>query len=212
MTVIDRLDNRVDRNRLYVTGLSSGGSGVWHLALRYGSRIAAIAPVSGSCQWPVGTWPRGQQRPEPAVLEQLQTLPVRAYQIDIDKRAGHPKRDMEWLAWCFGLEEKEDKRCFECPGMEPDLPKVSVNVRCWSSPSVLVDSIEKSDPIDQAAISKVDTRGSAELELWQAEGPLHDWAMWGGRGDNHCFWQRVFPFEEYGLIEWFLRHRRQDDA
>src|SRR5260221_7100167 len=35
----------VDKNRVYLTGLSMGGGGTWHLGLRYPDRFAAIVPV-----------------------------------------------------------------------------------------------------------------------------------------------------------------------
>jgi predicted peptidase len=37
----------VDTDRLYLTGLSMGGYGTWHLATLYPDRFAAIAPVCG---------------------------------------------------------------------------------------------------------------------------------------------------------------------
>lgn len=37
----------VDEDRIYVTGLSMGGYGTWHLAFEYPHRFAAIAPISG---------------------------------------------------------------------------------------------------------------------------------------------------------------------
>jgi predicted peptidase len=37
----------VDTNRLYLTGLSMGGYGAWHLAAQYPERFAAIAPICG---------------------------------------------------------------------------------------------------------------------------------------------------------------------
>jgi predicted peptidase len=37
----------VDETRLYLTGLSMGGFGTWHLATEYPQRFAAIAPVCG---------------------------------------------------------------------------------------------------------------------------------------------------------------------
>jgi predicted esterase len=39
---------RVDRDRIYVTGLSMGGYGAWELAEEYPDRFAAIAPVCGA--------------------------------------------------------------------------------------------------------------------------------------------------------------------
>lgn len=38
---------RVDSNRIYLTGLSLGGWGIWNLAIAYPERFAAIAPVCG---------------------------------------------------------------------------------------------------------------------------------------------------------------------
>lgn len=38
---------RVDRDRIYVTGLSIGGTGTWELAARHPDRVAAIAPICG---------------------------------------------------------------------------------------------------------------------------------------------------------------------
>jgi predicted peptidase len=42
---------RVDRHRVYLTGLSMGGYGTWRLAWEYPQRFAAIAPICG------GLWP-----------------------------------------------------------------------------------------------------------------------------------------------------------
>jgi len=38
---------RVDRSRVYATGLSRGGYGTWKLAMSYPDRFAAIAPICG---------------------------------------------------------------------------------------------------------------------------------------------------------------------
>lgn len=40
--------SRVDRNRIYLTGVSMGGHATWRLAMVYPNRFAAIAPVSGA--------------------------------------------------------------------------------------------------------------------------------------------------------------------
>jgi predicted peptidase len=47
--LLDRLEAqyRVDRERIYVTGLSMGGHGTWALAAAFPGRFAAIAPVCG---------------------------------------------------------------------------------------------------------------------------------------------------------------------
>ncbi len=38
---------RVDRSRIYVTGLSMGGYGTWHLAALIPQRLAAVVPICG---------------------------------------------------------------------------------------------------------------------------------------------------------------------
>jgi antitoxin component YwqK of YwqJK toxin-antitoxin module/pimeloyl-ACP methyl ester carboxylesterase len=38
---------RIDENRVYLTGLSLGGSGTWYLAVKYPEKFAAIAPMCG---------------------------------------------------------------------------------------------------------------------------------------------------------------------
>lgn len=38
---------RVDKNRIYLTGLSMGGYGTWAMAMKYPRRFAAIAPICG---------------------------------------------------------------------------------------------------------------------------------------------------------------------
>lgn len=48
-SLLDEIETnyRVDKNRIYVTGLSMGGHGTWSLALAQPNRFAAIAPVCG---------------------------------------------------------------------------------------------------------------------------------------------------------------------
>jgi predicted peptidase len=49
-------DYAVDPDRVYVTGLSMGGYGVWALATAYPQRFAAIAPICGGGNpWTVST-------------------------------------------------------------------------------------------------------------------------------------------------------------
>lgn len=38
---------RIDKNRVYLTGVSLGGSGTWYIAAKYPDKFAAIAPMSG---------------------------------------------------------------------------------------------------------------------------------------------------------------------
>jgi predicted peptidase len=48
-SLLNEVENnyRVDQNRIYVTGLSMGGTGTWDLATSEPNRFAAIAPVCG---------------------------------------------------------------------------------------------------------------------------------------------------------------------
>jgi predicted peptidase len=48
-SLLDEIETnyRVDKNRIYVTGLSMGGHGTWSMALAEPNRFAAIAPVCG---------------------------------------------------------------------------------------------------------------------------------------------------------------------
>lgn len=38
---------RIDTNKIYLTGVSLGGSGTWYLAMKHHEKFAAIAPMSG---------------------------------------------------------------------------------------------------------------------------------------------------------------------
>jgi predicted peptidase len=44
----------VDPRRVYLTGLSMGGFGTWHMAVEYPNRFAAIAPICGGGAWMYG--------------------------------------------------------------------------------------------------------------------------------------------------------------
>lgn len=62
---------KVDARRVYLTGLSMGGSGTWYLAARYPQRFAAIVPICG-----VGNRIAAQER--------LQYMPVWVFHGDAD--------------------------------------------------------------------------------------------------------------------------------
>lgn len=48
--------NRVDKNRIYLTGLSRGGSASWALATQYPKKFAAMAVVCGMAPLPYAHW------------------------------------------------------------------------------------------------------------------------------------------------------------
>lgn len=54
--LLDEIEQKykVDRDRIYVTGLSMGGNGTWSLLYHFGDRFAAGAPVCGFCDPQVG--------------------------------------------------------------------------------------------------------------------------------------------------------------
>ena len=62
---------RVDPKRVYVTGLSMGGSGTWHMALRFPRRFAAIVPIAGFYSW--------ASRTVPSNICDLRDLPIWAF-------------------------------------------------------------------------------------------------------------------------------------
>mmetsp|Transcript_57673 Transcript_57673/g.134349 ORF Transcript_57673/g.134349 Transcript_57673/m.134349 type:complete len:390 (+) Transcript_57673:38-1207(+) len=118
---------KVDPMRLSVTGISLGAAGCWHLALKFGHMLAAVAPISGACQWPEDSWPAGWD-PHPEVLERLRGLSLRAYHIDVDDYAGNPTRDMECLT--RGVEERTKEVRYV--GMNPAKEHIDVKIRQWA--------------------------------------------------------------------------------
>jgi len=180
---------RVDATRLHVTGISLGAAAAWHLALKYGQHLASVVPIAGRCSWPDQTWPRNGELADD-LRDRLRSVPMRAYHIDVDTRAGKPDKDMEWLT--YGVEEVNDD--IALPGLEP-ATVIEVHVRRWAS-----------KPLAQA---EDDVQSSlATWELWTAKGPLKDWSWWDHKGgDNHCLWWRVYTKDEWGLADFLLRHQ-----
>ncbi len=56
--LLDDLETRlrVDRKRIYLTGLSRGAYGAWRLAMEHPDRFAALVPISGAAPAPYGNW------------------------------------------------------------------------------------------------------------------------------------------------------------
>jgi predicted peptidase len=48
--------NNVDKNRIYLTGLSRGGGAAWELAVQYPEKFAAMAVVCGMTPVPYASW------------------------------------------------------------------------------------------------------------------------------------------------------------
>lgn len=68
----------VDENRIYLAGVSSGGSGCWEFAMRYPEVFAAVAPMSSS---DIGTQ-----------LEALLKMPIWAFHVRADPVSPEPVR------------------------------------------------------------------------------------------------------------------------
>ena len=49
-------NNRVDKNRIYLTGLSRGGGAAWELVVQYPEKFAALAVVCGMTPLPYASW------------------------------------------------------------------------------------------------------------------------------------------------------------
>ena len=67
----DEKKDRVDQNRIYLTGLSMGGFGTWNLAMNQPHRFAAIAPICG--------------RGNPLLVHRIKRLPIWVFHGAKDK-------------------------------------------------------------------------------------------------------------------------------
>ena len=97
--------HRVDPTRVYLTGLSYGGFGTWHLASRHPDRFAAIAPIVGwghpdlmsplaERRMPIWVFAGGRDTAVPvrffyAGLNELERLGHRDFRFTIHEDAGH---------------------------------------------------------------------------------------------------------------------------
>lgn len=64
--------NKVDENRIYLTGLSRGGGAAWEMAVQYPDKFAALAVVCGMAPLPYASWIN-------------KNLPIRVFHGDRDK-------------------------------------------------------------------------------------------------------------------------------
>ena len=65
-------NNKVDKNRIYLTGLSRGGGAAWEMAVQYPDKFAALAVVCGMAPVPYASWIN-------------KDMPIRVYHGDQDK-------------------------------------------------------------------------------------------------------------------------------
>ncbi len=64
--------NKVDENRIYLTGLSRGGGAAWEMAVQYPDKFAALAVVCGMTPVPYASWIN-------------KNMPIRVFHGDQDK-------------------------------------------------------------------------------------------------------------------------------
>lgn len=76
--------NRIDPNRIYLTGISLGGRGAWYLAYKHADRFAAIVPV---CAWAQNTDWAGK----------LGKMPIWIFHGDNDKLVPLSESEDMWL-------------------------------------------------------------------------------------------------------------------
>jgi predicted peptidase len=80
-----------DAQRVYLTGISMGGYGSWHLAARHPQKFAAIAPICGGVV-PPPTFPFPQaaaahvptEKPYETIAQQIGKTPVWIFHGDAD--------------------------------------------------------------------------------------------------------------------------------
>lgn len=58
MQLLDSIvaENRIDKKRIYLTGLSRGGGAAWEMAVQYPQTFAAMAVVCGMAPLPYASW------------------------------------------------------------------------------------------------------------------------------------------------------------
>lgn len=114
---------QVDFSRLCVTGLSMGGQATWNIAVRYGSQLAAAAPLAGRCSWKgVAEYANAEK-----CSEQMKGLPLRSYAVSEDTSAVS-EQDFRWAARGNGHFDREEQirdigrqRSAKCISFGPDL-------------------------------------------------------------------------------------------
>lgn len=89
MAMVDRAmaDYTIDESRVYLTGLSQGGYGTWHLGANHADRFAAIAPICGYVHYPFRDRSMAVTPDDPVVMElasRLEGTPVWVFHGDAD--------------------------------------------------------------------------------------------------------------------------------
>lgn len=78
-------NNRVDRNRIYLTGLSRGGSAAWEMAVQFPNTFAAMAVVCGMAPTPYAHWLNNKMPIWVFHGEEDQVIPVSESDVMVEK-------------------------------------------------------------------------------------------------------------------------------
>lgn len=81
---------RVDKSRIYLTGLSMGGNGAWHLASAYPSMFSAVVPICGWANSLIGF---------PERIKVLKDVPVWAFHGADDEIVPFKSHKSLWMFW-----------------------------------------------------------------------------------------------------------------
>ena len=93
---------RIDTNKVYLTGVSLGGSGTWYLAMKHPEKFAAIAPISGFTR---------HMDYIKKNTDKLNDLPIWTFHGEIDKIVEF--EDTEWIVNQLREKNKEIKFTIE---------------------------------------------------------------------------------------------------
>jgi len=99
---------RVDPDRIYLTGMSMGGRGVWYLASKHPDRFAAIVPINAA--FPIAAW-----------AQQLRRMPIWTFHGDKDNIV--PISDTEEMVQALRA-EGNDPKFTVLPGRGHDIADV----------------------------------------------------------------------------------------
>lgn len=180
-TLLDEIEAnyRVDKDRIYLTGLSMGGFGTWSLACHQPERFAAIAPVCGGGQWflanrlkdvPVWAFHGGKDSVVPIELSQKMVEAVKRAggdaKLTVYPEAGHdswtesynnPKLYDWFLSHSKGKAVEQEKKKFSQGSMEIEylfaLPQgYSDNGKSWPLMLFLHGAGERGDNVEKVKV------------------------------------------------------------
>jgi len=80
--------NRIDKNRIYLTGLSRGGGAAWEMVVQYPDKFAAMAVVCGMTPVPYAAWIDKQMPIWVFHGEEDKSIPISESETMVDRLQG----------------------------------------------------------------------------------------------------------------------------